>query len=220
VKNARVAGLEVLAMSKPIRVFFKKTGRAKYISHLDLQRTMQRALKRAKLPVWETEGFNPHVYITFALPLSLGIESICESFDIKVIREISLDKIREKLNAVLTEDLQIYYIAEPVYKHIQIQKAEYEIIIDNAEKFTEFLNQNKIIVTKKTKKGEAQIDLKPLIELKEIEGEKVILRLPAGTEFNVNPMQAISAFSAFIGAEIQAGITRKALFCGNGEQFI
>ena len=53
------------------RIRFTKTGEAKYISHLDLYRFMLRALKRAKLPVWHTEGFNPHVYVTFALPLSL-----------------------------------------------------------------------------------------------------------------------------------------------------
>lgn len=59
-----------------VRIFYKKLDVAKYISHLDMQRCMQRAVKRAKLPVWYTEGFNPHPYITFALPISLGIESI------------------------------------------------------------------------------------------------------------------------------------------------
>jgi radical SAM-linked protein len=222
-KTARVAGLEVLALNKTIRVYFKKTGRVKYISHLDLQRTMQRALKRAKLPVWETEGFNPHIYITFALPLSLGIESVCESFDIKLIEEISLDEIPKKLNAVLTEDLTIIKAVEPVHKHIEIQKAEYDIVISGAHKmrpFTDFLNQDEIIITKKTKKGETQIDLKPLIELKEIDGEKINLILPAGNEFNVNPMQVISAFSAFVGEELQAGITRTAIFCADGNVFI
>ncbi|MCL2636755.1 MAG: TIGR03936 family radical SAM-associated protein [Oscillospiraceae bacterium] len=206
--------------SKPMRVFFKKTGRAKFISHLDLQRTMQRALKRAGLPVWETEGFNPHIYITFALPLSLGIESTCESFDIKIIEDIQADEIREKLNAALNEDLHIIAVAEPVYKHTEIIKAEYEIAVENAEKFAEFMSQNEIIITKKTKKGEAQIDLKPLIELRGIEGEKVVLILPAGNEFNVNPMQVTSAFSAFVGEELQARITRTAVFCVDGEAFI
>jgi radical SAM-linked protein len=205
--------------SKPMRVFFKKIGRAKYISHLDLQRTMQRALKRASLPVWETEGFNPHIYLTFALPLSLGIESICESFDIKMIEDVSYDEIRARLNAALTEDLQIYKVAEPVYKHTEIQKAEYEIELENAGKFTEFLRQKEIIINKKTKKGEAQIDLKPLIELKAVEGEKVTLLLPAGTSLNINPMQVVSAFGAFLGRELQAKITRTAVFCVNGEMF-
>jgi len=208
-------------LNKNFRVFFKKIDRAKYISHLDLQRTMQRALKRAALPVWETEGFNPHIYLTFALPLSLGIESVCESFDIKITQEISPDEIRVKLNAALTEDLRIYAVSEPVYKPTQIQKAEYEIITDSAEKFPEFLSQDQIIITKKTKKGEAQVDLKPLIELKSIENEKIILFLPAGTSLNVNPNQVLSAFGAFFGGEPpRAAITRTAVFCEDGEVFV
>jgi radical SAM-linked protein len=64
-----------------IRVFFSKTGNAKYISHLDLYRSFSRAIQRSGLPVWITEGFNPHIYITFALPLALGIEGQEEAMD-------------------------------------------------------------------------------------------------------------------------------------------
>jgi len=188
---------------------------------------MQRALKRANLPVWVSEGFNPHIYLTFALPLSLGIESICESFEIKIIEDISHAEIRDKLNGVLTEDLQIIKAAEPIHKHTEIKKAEYEIRIvgDGAldvpnKKFTEFLSQDEIVITKKTKKGEAQVDLKPLIELRTIENEKITLLLPAGTNLNVNPMQVISSFGAFLGVELQAQITRTAVFCIDGKAFI
>ena len=66
-----------------IRVWFTKTGEASYISLLDLQRVMQRALKRSGLPVWYTLGFNPHIYMTFAAPLSLGQESLAETVDFK-----------------------------------------------------------------------------------------------------------------------------------------
>ena len=55
-----------------VRLWFQKCGDARYISHLDLSRCMQRALKRSGLPIWYTEGFNPHAYVTFALPLSMG----------------------------------------------------------------------------------------------------------------------------------------------------
>ena len=66
-----------------IRIWFTKTGEASYISLLDLQRVMGRALKRSGLPVWYTLGFNPHIYMTFACPLSLGQESLVESVDVK-----------------------------------------------------------------------------------------------------------------------------------------
>ena len=61
-----------------VRIWFKKMGMSRYVSHLDLMRAMTRAIRRANLPLWYTEGFNPHPYMTFALPLSLGMESLCE----------------------------------------------------------------------------------------------------------------------------------------------
>ncbi|MCL2018349.1 MAG: TIGR03936 family radical SAM-associated protein [Oscillospiraceae bacterium] len=214
-------------MNRPIRVFFKKTGRAKYISHLDLQRTMQRALKRADLPVWETEGFNPHIYITFALPLSLGIESVYESFDIKITQDISFDEIRDRLNSVLTEDLKIIKSAEPTYKHTEIKTAEYEIIFNpkdiqgTAQNFREFLRQKEIIILKKTKKGETNIDIKPMIELKQAKEDRITLFLPAGNELSLNPLQVLGAFGKFLGQEQpKAEIIRTVIFCANGEIFI
>ena len=68
---------------REVRLRFSKTGRLKYISHLDINRAMSRALKRAGIPLWYTEGFNPHPYMSFSLPLSLGVESLCESVDLR-----------------------------------------------------------------------------------------------------------------------------------------
>jgi len=178
---------------------------------------MQRALKRSALPVWETEGFNPHIYLTFALPLSLGITGVCESFDIKITDEISNEDISQKLNATLTDDLHVLLVAEPVYKHTEIAKAEYEIVFPEPQKFREFLSRDEIIITKKTKRGEGQIDIKPHIELRETTSDKVTLVLPAGGELNVNPISVISAF----GAGLQdTAITRTAIYCKDGNVFV
>ena len=70
-----------------VRISFEKKNEASYISLLDLQRVMQRVLKRSGLPVWHTLGFNPHIYMTFACPLSLGQESECECVDVKTEAE-------------------------------------------------------------------------------------------------------------------------------------
>jgi len=211
--------IDVKGQNKSIRIFFKKINRAKYISHLDLQKTMQRALKRAGLPVWETEGFNPHIYLTFALPLSLGIESLCESFDIKITEEISFEEIHKRLNDALTEDLQIIKVAEPIFKPAEIQKAEYKITVET-EKFSDFSAQNEIIITKKTKKGETQLDIKPLIEFKEITDNQITLILPAGNALNLNPIQVMNTFAEFSGEDSSmAQITRIAIFCSDGQAF-
>ena len=70
-----------------IRIFFEKCGESAYISLLDLQRVFHRVLKRSGLPVWYTMGFNPHIYLSFSCPLSLGQESLCESCEVKTESE-------------------------------------------------------------------------------------------------------------------------------------
>ena len=64
-----------------VRIWFSKKGEASYISLLDLQRVMGRAIKRSGVPAWYTQGFNPHIYMTFACPLPLGQESLVVSVD-------------------------------------------------------------------------------------------------------------------------------------------
>ena len=65
----------VFAM-RNVRIWFVKDFECRYISHLDLNRTMLRALHKSKLPIWHTEGFNPHPFATFPLPLSLGFRGV------------------------------------------------------------------------------------------------------------------------------------------------
>ena len=96
-----------------IRLWFKKEGLAKYISHLDLVRCMARALKRSGLPVWYTQGFNPHIYLTFAQPLSLGQESECEIMQFRLVEELPLNEVKDRLNAALPAGLQVLAAALP-----------------------------------------------------------------------------------------------------------
>ena len=88
---------------KSVRIMFSKTGRAKYVSHLDLVRAMTRAVRRADIPLWYTEGFNRHPYLTFASPLSLGYEGLRETMDIRMADDFPYDELAARLNAVLPE---------------------------------------------------------------------------------------------------------------------
>lgn len=72
---------------KTIRIWFKKQRTAKYISHLDMVRLMERAIHKAKLPFWYTEGFNPHVFLTINMPISLGYTGLRESMDVKLLED-------------------------------------------------------------------------------------------------------------------------------------
>lgn len=204
-----------------VRIFFAKTGRAIYISHLDLYRVFQRAVKRCKLPVWETQGFNPHIYITFALPLALGTEGICESLDTKLTEDISFEEICERLNSALPRDIRVLSASEPVYKNTDIEKSEYEIRISTDwDKLCGFFSQEKIMTEKKTKKGISEIDLKPMIEIVEMKDGFIRMRLPSGTQTNINANLVFEAFEKQFDMEIDTlNIKRTAVYCQNGEIF-
>ena len=92
-------------MNKDCRILFYKTGIAKYISHLDLMRTMQRCFIRAGVSIKHTEGFNPHPYMAFALPLSVGCESVCELMDFRLHDDdaVKLDELPGRLNPAMPE---------------------------------------------------------------------------------------------------------------------
>ena len=90
-----------------IRLRFSKTDQAKYISHLDTNRVFSRAFARAKIPLWFTEGFNPHPFMSFSLPLSLGVESLCENVDIRILENIPYDEIKRRMNESLPQGIRI-----------------------------------------------------------------------------------------------------------------
>ena len=99
-----------------LRLLFEKTGRAAYISHLDLMRTMQRAFLRAGLPLKYSEGFNPHAQISMLLPLSLGHESLCELMDFRVGADCELDAMAGRLTTALPEGIRVLRVYEPERK--------------------------------------------------------------------------------------------------------
>lgn len=202
------------------RVFFSKTDRAKYISHLDLSSVMQRAIRRTKLPVWYTEGYNPRMYTQFMLPLSLGQESVREAMDFRLLEDIPHEEVTERINAALPLDIRIIETSVPVYKNTDIASAEYEITSDiDKEKFLKFCQSEKILTEKKTKKGITEIDLKPCILGLEV-GDKITLRLPAGNDFNINPQLLLDAYKRESGEEIQRlRIVRMKIFCADGKEF-
>ncbi len=189
-----------------IRVFFQKTGRAKYISHLDLNRCMQRALKRAEIPVWYTEGFHPHMYLTFALPLALGYESLCETMDLRLDEETALGEVVSRLNQALPEGLTAVRAELQQHKPDKIAWADYQVEIvlpgveggQAVEALEKFSQKEQVLVEKKSKKGLKQVDLKPYVTLSEIRWADGALRLAvrsaAGTTLNLNPTLYTDAF--------------------------
>ena len=204
------------------RVFFKKIGRARFISHLDMTRAMTRAFSRAGLDVWYTEGFNPHMYLTFALPLSLGQQTICDYFDVRFNRLDDEKKSAEALNACLPEGLEIISIGGREYKTIDICAAEYEILLkgkDLGERWREFLSEDIIEVEKKSKRGMQKFDVKPHIKILSLDencGElKLLIELPTGNKLNVNPALILDAFAKAAGVKIESSKICRMKICYN-----
>ena len=156
------------------RLLFSKTGRAKYLSHLDLMRTIQRVFARAGVAVRHTEGFNPHAYVSVALPLSVGVESVCELLDFALVDNTPLADLPELLTRNMPEGIEVLeaYEAETKLKDIAFLRIRgvltYDALADTtdvAEKLSAFFGQESISVKKLTKKKtETEVDIIPLVQ--------------------------------------------------------
>ncbi len=186
---------------REVRLVFSKTDRCKYISHLDINRCMSRALARAKIPLWFTEGFNPHPYMSFSLPLSLGVESLCESVDLRITDDISNDEIKNRMNEMLPTGIRIVDVLDDFRDCSEIAFSDYVYkfqFCDNEaalERINAVLSSSEIMAEKKAKKGKRRIvketNLKPYIDKYSISirNDEIVLniRLAAGPERNLNP---------------------------------
>ncbi len=208
-----------------VRLRFSKTGRAKFISHLDLNRTMTRAFRRAALPIWYTEGFNKHPYVTFAAPLSLGYEGVAEYMDIRLIEDLSMEEVKARLNAVMPEGLHIEEAAPAVCKPADLAAARWEITADcTAEEWKTFAAQEQVTVEKRTKKKTMKtVDLTPFLQGVECEsapaGMKLSLTLPCNNTDTVNPALINTALNAFVGREVSFNVLRTALLNTDGNLY-
>lgn len=214
-----------------VRIWFEKKGTARFISHLDLNRCFSRALHKSKIPLWYTQGFNPHAFLTFALPLSLGITGVCESMDIKLEEELPDEELILRLNSALPEDIRVYKVTEPVMKPGKINFASFEILIEPENSSVDELEQGirelfalpELIVAKRFKTGMRDIDLKPALSRIKItqEGDKVRLSaiLPAGSNENINPNLILSTIENRLGCRLYTDITRTNLFDASMQVF-
>ena len=189
---------------KNVRVFYDKIGTIKYISHLDMNRVFLRIIRRSGIPVWYTEGFNPHPKINFALPLSLGFESTSEIMDIRIEDDnYTFDEVVDRLSSVMPDGLKVKYAAEPVMKIRDIAFARFVIETEGLPDLTDYFNQEEIVTMKRTKSGTKPTDIKPMIKDYSIDGNKLILTLSAGA-VNLNPSLVLSTASEFCATEIKA----------------
>ncbi len=184
-----------------IRVRFTKVGSLQFISHLDLCRTMKSALIRAKAPLWYSEGFNPHPRLIFALPLSIGTESVSELLDVKLDYEVDPEQFRQALDAETTDEMKIIECYYPQNKLNSIEWAEYVLAFDCNIESAKGMFDEPYIIMKRSKSGEKETDISPLTALCEIEGSKARVILSATSEKFLNPEYTAQAICKKTGAE-------------------
>lgn len=220
-----------------VRVWFTKTGRAKYISHLDINRCMTRAVRRAELPLWYTEGYNPHPYMTFSLPLPLGVESLCESMDIRIEDEsFTNEMVKAQLDAVMPEGLRVQQVNDRVRKAKEIAYAEYRMCITASEPADAVIDRLRgaiescqLLAEKKSKSGRKKIiktiNLVEFIKSYSFSSDgrgavELHMTLSAGPVKNVNPILMLDTVLARAGVIPESvAILRKQLFTEQMEVF-
>ena len=152
-----------------LRLRFEKTGRAVYISHLDLMATMQRAFARAGLELKYSEGFNPHPLISILLPLSVGTGSRCELMDFRLREDAVPEELPARLTAVLPEGIRVLEAYPSERKSAQLKwleiegSMEYDHGAPDPKRLDAFFTQDEIVIEKKTKRGIGQSDIRPAI---------------------------------------------------------
>ena len=189
-----------------VRVVFQKTGNLQYFSHLDLQRTWQRVLVRASIPMWYTQGFNPHSKITFGVPLPVGSEGMEEMVDLRIDRQITCAEIKAQLNAELTNEMQVSEVYIPTTAFSDIAWGTPGDPIDNARAINEMfaLDAPPIIMTKRSKSGDKEVNILPMIHavkaVADVNGLiQIRATLRAGNSENLNPEYLIKAMRDRLG---------------------
>ncbi len=211
-------------MLKNVRVVFSKTGRARFISHLDLVRMMTRVMRRAGIPLWYTEGFNRHPYLTFAAPLALGFEGLHETMDLRLEEDMPFNELVSRLNAAFPEGFEAVSAAEVMHKAGELSASRYRLVLNcPPQTVTDLLSQPKILVEKRTKKKTVKtLDICPAFagaQVKAIgDGCEILVTLPTGND-NINPNLLLQALRAKTGEEYAMRVVRLELLTADGDVF-
>lgn len=187
----------------------------KFIGHLDIMRYFQKAIRRAEIPIAFTSGYSPHMIMSFANPLGVGLTSDGEYFDIELTEPIASREAVKRLNEQMVDGMEIVsFVQIPDDKKSKgmsiVAGADYLSSVKNgslpenlAEKLEAFYAQNEICVVKKTKKSEKEVDIRPMIYKLECRNGKIYMRVAAGSVQNLKPELVTEAFVRYLGMDAE-----------------
>jgi len=214
------------------RIQFTKEDRVRFLSHLDLVKAFERAIRRAGIPIAFSEGFNPHPKMSFASALAVGVTSDAEYIDLELSHEMDIYELQERLAAGLPPGISVKAVREVPDSSLalmaQVNRAAYEVVAPAGEpvnqdeldsKVDYFLKTPEIMITKRTKKGPRPKNIRPgIFNLKgTVDGDQVIFSMvtAAGEHGNVRPEEVICALNeqSAVGIDCESlYIRRRALY--------
>ena len=197
------------------RIKFRKYGVMKFIGHLDVMRFFQKVMRRADIPIAFTGGFSPHMIMSFANPLGVGVTSDGEYFDIELAEAVDMKAAVERMNQVTVEGIEIVNMVPISDDKKQtgmsiVAAADYlsslkkgSFPMDWKEQAKRFIAQPSILIVKTTKKSEKEVDIKPMIYAFEIRDESVYMKVATGSVENLKPELVMQAFTNFLGVDLE-----------------
>ena len=209
---------------------FQKGDIVRHLGLLDLQRTMQRALRRSGLPITYSKGFSPHIVMSFASALSSGIPGDAELLDVGLDGDVTQQQCLEAMNRVLPPSLAVTRVrlVDDRYPKLgaALQQAQYRITLRGggaravAEAIDGFLAQEEIMALRKTKKSETMVNIRPMIHelTAAYDGERDSAVLNARVSFveaaTLKPDLLMEALCAYAGAQPERCEIRRTALLG------
>ena len=217
-----------------VRIKFSKEGPMKFVGHLDTMRYFQKALRRAELPVAFSGGYSPHMIMSFAAPLGVGVTSSGEYFDMELTETMSSEQMVKRLNDTMADGMKVLSVRQipdgkasacmalvAAADYLVVFREEKEPSGDWKEKLQQFYAQDAIIIMRKTKRNEQETDIKPWIYRLELRGDQIWMQLSTGSVHNLKPELVMEAFARFLGTELDPFafmIHREEVYADLGEE--
>ena len=207
---------------------FGKKGRLRYISHLDLQRFMMRALRRTDLPVAYSQGFNQHPQMSFASALAMGWSSDVELMDIRLTTDVDADHALAQMSAALPPEMPVHRCRLVDDKHpalmARLVMADYRIEVSGSDASAilavvpDYLAEETVMAVRKTKSGEKEVNIRPMTLSLVVEGDALLVRLMLTPEETLKPDLLLSALAERAGASDYMGAIFRTSLLGRSDK--
>jgi radical SAM-linked protein len=190
---------------------FSKNGPLKFVGHLDMMRYFQKVFRRAGVDIAYSKGYSPHQIISFAAPLGLGVTSDGEYLDAEFNSVESSEKMLERINEQMNEGVVLLEFKQLPDKcknamssvagadyQISFREGYYEesVFLDAVK---DFMAQEQILIVKKTKKSEKEVDIRPMIYEMDVRDGHIFMRLATGSVNNLKPNLVMEAMCHYLG---------------------